>query len=47
MLTKSKSSCKTGWWLELDGRAMALFVRESDVDYILGLQDKANKDESI
>jgi hypothetical protein len=45
MLTKSRCSSKTGWWLEMDGRAMAKFGRESDVDYILGLQDKASKDD--
>ncbi len=47
MLTKSKCSSKTGWWLEMNGRPMAKFVRESDVDYILGLQDRAVKNESI
>jgi len=47
MLTKSKSSCKTGWWLELNGRPMAKFGREEDIDYIIELQNKAVKNESI
>jgi hypothetical protein len=41
MLTKSKSSCKTGWWLEMNGRPMAKFGREEDIDYIIELQNKA------
>lgn len=47
MLTKSRCSSKTGWWLEMDSRPMAKFVRESDVDYIIEFQDKANKQPSI
>ena len=41
MLTKSRCSSKTGWWLNLDGRPMAKFVRENDIDHVLKLQDKA------
>ena len=47
MLTKSRCSSKTGWWLEMDGRPMAKFVRGSDVDDILGLQDRVSKNESV
>lgn len=45
MLTKSRCSSKTGWWLNIDGRPMAKFGREEDIDYIIELQNRAVKNE--